>query len=359
MNIKNKLVKMMFALVIAFTAFSCSEDDKQEIAKLSTINDLLLADSNYSVLVNALKVGSITNFSSGGSYTLFAADNNAFASYTSTAFPTGITNAVLVDANGVPLATLTTAQKNEVKLLLQNHIIGVGTNMSDLLPSSTTSGYTSTAAPGVTGTFLSMFVNKPAGNILINGGNAVSGGANVVRQDVDASNGIIHFVDRVIQLPKIVNLVAANPDLSTLTAIVKSGASDPYGDQTAVLATLNAAGPITVFAPLNSAFATATTGSGFYTGASVTPANTSKLLQYHVVNTNIRAASASAWNNSADATLTTLAATAQKFFIAKTTLKITELPVIAVPASNIKVVNIQATNGVIHTIDRVLQPILP
>jgi uncharacterized surface protein with fasciclin (FAS1) repeats len=356
MYIKNQLVKIMFALVIAFTAFSCSDDDKQEIAKLSTINDLLLADINYSVLVNALKVSGITNFSSGGSYTLFAADNTAFAAYTSTAFPTGITNTVLVDANGVPLTTLTTAQKNELKLLLQNHIIGVGTNMSDLLPSSTTSGYTSTSAPGVTGTFLSMFVNKPAANILINGGNAVSGGANVVRQDVDASNGIIHFVDRVIQLPKIINLVVANLDLSTLNTIVTSDAAGPFGDQTAVLAVLNAAGPITVFAPLNSAFTTATTGSGFYTGALVTPANTSKLLQYHVVNTNLRSASASAWNNTSDATLTTLAT--QKFFIAKTTLKITELPAIAIPASNIKVVNIQATNGIIHTIDRVLQPVL-
>ncbi|WP_395077127.1 fasciclin domain-containing protein [Flavobacterium sp.] len=350
MNIKNQLVKIMFALIVAFTAFSCSDDDKQEIAKLSTINDLLKADANYSVLVKALQVSNITNFSAGGSYTLFAPDNAAFATI-------GITEASLTTLSASTLSA-DIATLAAYKRILQNHIIGVGTNMSDLLPSSTTTGYTSTSAAAVTGTFLSMYVNKPATNILINGGNAVSGGANVVRQDVDASNGIIHYVDRVIQLPKIVNLVAANPELSTLTTIVTSGVGGAFGDQTAVLAVLNGAGPITVFAPLNSAFDKATTGSGFYTGTSVTPSNTSKLLQYHVVNTNIRAASASAWNNTTDATLTTLAPTAQKFFIPKTTLKITELPVIAVPASNIKVVNIQATNGVIHTIDRVLQPVL-
>ena len=355
MNIKNQLVKIMFALVIAFTAFSCSDDDKQEIAKLSTINDLLKADANYSVLVKALQVSNITNFSAGGSYTLFAPDNAAFASI-------GITEASLTTL-GTSTVAADIATLAAYKRILQNHILGVGTIMSDLLPSSTTSGYSTTSAAGVTGTFLSIFVNKPSSTILVNGGNAISGGANVVKQDVDASNGVIHYVDRVIQLPKITNFLLANPELSKLKMIVNSGAADPYGDQTGLLATLNGVGPLTLFAPLDTAIDNATkttTPIGFYTGAAVTPANTTKLIQYHIVNTNLRATTSSAWNNTADATLTTLATPAgsQKFFIAKTTLKLTELPAqTGLAASNIKFVNIQATNGVIHTIDRVLQPV--
>lgn len=356
MNIKNQLVKIMFAVAIAFTSFSCSDEDKVTIAKLPTVTDILKADSNYSVLVSALAKTAITNGSAAGSFTLFAPDNAALASV-------GITEASLLAA--------TPAQVAAWKLILQNHIIGVGTVMSDLLPSTTTTGYSSTTAAGVTGTFLSVFVNKVGNTILVNGGNAVAGGANVVKQDVDASNGVVHFVDRVILLPKIVNHVIANPDLSTLKTVVTStgvvSPTNPFGDQSAILTALNAAGPITVFAPTNAAFTAATATAGVFFGGAVATnavnaANTTKLLQYHVSNTNRRAASASAWSTTADATVPTLAPTAQSFFILKTTLKIKELPAIVAPAiipadSNIKIVNIQATNGVIHVIDRVLQPV--
>lgn len=361
MNIKNQLVKIMFATVLAFVSFSCSDEEKVTIAKLPTITDILKADGNYSVLVSALAKTQITNFTGGGSFTLFAPDNAALASV-------GITEASLAIATPAQIATW--------KLILQNHILGVGTIMSDLLPAfdasgfAISTGYSSTAAVGANGA-LSIFVNKIGETVLVNGGNALAGGANVVRQDVDASNGVVHFVDRVILLPKIVNHVIANPDLSTLKTVVTStgvvSATNPYGDQSAILTALNAAGPVTVFAPTNTAFTAATATPGVFFGGAiasnaVNAANTTKLLQYHVVNTNRRAASAAAWSTSMDATLTSLAPTAQTFFIKKGTTQITELPAIVAPAiipaaSNIKIVNIQATNGVIHVVDRVLQPV--
>ncbi|MEO8235462.1 MAG: fasciclin domain-containing protein [Flavobacterium sp.] len=355
---KNQIIKLMFAITIAFTAFSCTSDDNnKEIEKLPTIEETLKADiTNYSVLLNAVKVSAITNLSSAGSYTLFAPTNASFAAYTSTVFPAGITDAILVDANGVPLVTLTVAQKAELKKLVQNHILGVGTKADDLLAF----GYSKTFAPGVGSTTLSMFVNKPATDVLVNGG-ATNGGATITTADIDASNGIIHKVDAVIKFPTIVNHVIANPDLSSLLSIVTSTATGTYGDQSALLATLNgasSASPLTVFAPVNAAFTTVMATGGFYNGAIVTPTNTTKLVRYHLTNGNLTSSSATSWA-SADATITTLAATTQKFFIAKTTLKITELPVITVAASNMKIVNIQASNGNINTIDRVLQPILP
>ena len=361
-NMKNQIIKLMFAITIAFTAFSCTSDDNnKEIAKLPTIEETLKADiTNYSVLLNAIKVSAITNFASAGSYTLFAPTNASFAAYTSTNFPAGITDAILVDANGAPLASLTTAQKAELKRLVQNHILGVGTKADDLLAF----GYSKTFAPGVGSTTLSMFVNKPTNNVLVNGG-TTNGGATITTADIDASNGIIHKVDAVIKFPTIVNHVAANPDLSSLLGVVTSTATGAYGDQSVLLATLNGASatsPLTVFAPLNTAFATATATGGFYNGAIVTPANTTKLVRYHLTNGNLTSSSATSWTSSSattDVTITTLAATSQKFLITKSTLKITELPAITVPASNMKIVNIQASNGNIHTIDRVLQPILP
>ena len=373
-NMKNQIIKLIFAITIAFTAFSCTSDDNnKEIAKLPTIEETLKADiANYSVLLNAIKVSAITNFASAGSYTLFAPTNASFAAYTSTNFPAGITDAILVDANGAPLASLTTAQKAELKTLVQNHILGVGTKANDLIASSTISGYVNTFASGVTTvltgntltTKMSMFINKPTTNVLVNGG-TTNGGATITTADIDAGNGIIHKVDAVIRLPKLVNHIAANPDLSSLLGVVTSTATGAYGDQSALLATLNGASataPLTVFAPLNSAFATATATGGFYNGAIVTTANTTKLVRYHLANTNLASNSATSWTSSSatnDVTITTLAATTQKFLITKATLKITELPAITVPASNMKIVNIQASNGNIHTIDRVLRPILP
>ena len=366
---KNQIIKLMFAIALAFTAFSCTSDDtNNEIAKLPTITDTLKADADFSVLLNSLKVSAITNFSSAGSYTLFAPTNASFLAYTSSNFPAGITDAILVDANGDILTTLTSAQKNELKSLVQNHILGVGTKSNDLIASATISGYVNTFASGVTTvltgstltTKISMFINKPAADVLVNGGVA-NGGAVVTTADIDASNGIIHKVNAVIKLPKLVNHIIANPDLSTLYSIVSSTATGTYGNQSALLTTLNGATPtaaLTVFAPLNAAFATATAATGFYNGAIVTSTNTTKLVRYHMSNGNLASSSATSWA-STDKTIATLAATAQTFKITASTLKITELPAITVPASNIKTVNIQATNGNIHTIDRVLQPILP
>jgi uncharacterized surface protein with fasciclin (FAS1) repeats len=311
-------------------------------------------------LLNVLKISVITNFSAAGSYTLFAPTNASFATYTSVLFPAGITDAILVDTNGVPLTTLSSLQKAELKRLVQNHILGVGTKADDLLAF----GYSKTFASGVGSTTLSMFVNKPVADVLVNGG-ATNGGATITTADIDASNGIIHKVDAVIKFPTIVSHVIANPDLSSLLGVVTSTATGTYGDQSALLATLNGAtatAALTVFAPTNAAFATATAATGFYNGAIVTPANTTKLVRYHMTSGNSTSSSATSWTSSSattDVTITTLAATTQKFLITKGTLKITELPAITVPASNMKIVNIQASNGNIHTIDRVLQPILP
>jgi uncharacterized surface protein with fasciclin (FAS1) repeats len=356
MKIKNQIIQLMSALVIAFTMFSCSNDDNnKEIAKLPTIVEIAKADPlNFSVLVKALDATALTGtLSSSGSYTVFAPTNAAFATYTSTLFPTGIVEATFPTAP----ATLSTAQIAELRRLLQNHVLGTGTKASDLL----TAVYVKTFASGATGT-LSMYVNKSGADVLINGGTA-NGGAKVTTADVDASNGIVHIVDSVIKLPNLVNHVKANPELSTLLAVLSGTAATPgaYGDQSAVLAALNGTTAYTVFAPTNSAFTTATATGGFLTGAIVTPANITKVLRYHVATGSLTSSSATSWNSSsatADATITTLA-TPQTFKIALNTVKITELPAITVTASNIKLVNVVATNGVLHTVDRVLQPILP
>lgn len=346
MKLKNQIVKFLAILSLGITSFSC-ENNTTEIDKLPTTLDIIKADVNYTVLVKALDATSLTStFTNTGSYTLFAPNNAAFAAYTSTNFPTGINDATFP---ALP-ATLTASQIAELKKLLQNHILGVGTRANDLV----TNAYSKTFASGVGSTTLSMFVNKSGNDYIVNGG-AVNGGAKITSADVDASNGVIQFVDNVIKLPTLKNHMIANPDLANFYTIYTSTSTGTYGDQSAVLATLSAAGPTTVFAPLNATVTTETATGGFI-ASNNTPANVSKILKYHMVNSNSTASSTTSWSAS-DATITTLST--QQFKITGGTVKIAELPAISIPASNIKTVNIQATNGVIHTVDRVLRPVLP
>ncbi len=351
MKIKNQIIKLMCLFVVAFTTFSCTSDDNnKEIAKLPTILEIAQADpANFSILIEALKATSLTPTVSGqGSYTVFAPTNTAFTA-------AGFTEAGIKALNPAVPADATTIAN--LRKILQNHILGVGTKADDLL----TAGYVKTFASGPgTGTTLSMFVNKSGADVLVNGG-STNGGAKVTKADIDASNGIVHVVDSVILLPTILNHAIANPAFSTLVTVVTS-TGGTFGDQTAVkTALMGATGalPLTVFAPLNSAFDTATGTGGFLTGATVTAANVTKVLQYHVSAGNLPSSSATSWTSSsatANASITTLST--QKFSIQLGTVKITELPAITVPASLIKVVNVQATNGIVHAIDRVLQPVL-
>ena len=355
MKNKNQIIKLMFAILLTFTTFSCSDDDKVVIKKLPTVLEIAQADSaNFSVLIKALQVTGLTAIVSGpGSYTVFAPTNTAFAAE-------GISEASLQLLADNPTLPANVTAIAGIRNILRNHILGVGTKSNDLLASR----YVRTFATGPGTTTLSMFVNQVGADVLINGG-ATNGGTKVTKADIDASNGIVHVVENVIKLPKILNHVIANPDLSILVAVVTS-TSGTFGNQAAVATALSGNGPLTVFAPLNSAFTTATTGSGFLTGANLTGPNVTKVLQYHVSTGNLTSSSATSWTPNTtvtNATITTLAQNsvpaAQTFLITQGTVKITELPVqTGVPASNIKFVNIQATNGVVHTIDRVLQPVL-
>lgn len=349
MKLKKQIIKFLAVLSLGIVSISC-DNATTEVTKYPAILEIIKADSNCSVLVKALDATALSStLSNPGSYTLFAPSNAAFASYTSANFPSGILSSTFP----VAPATLSSSQVAELKRLLQNHILGVGTRANDLVSNA----YSKTFASGSgTSTTLSMFVNQLGSDYVINGG-ASNGGTKINVADIDASNGVVHFVDNVVRLPNLKNHMIANPNLEKFYAIYASTATGTYGDQSAVLASLSAVGPITVFAPFNSAVDSETATGGFIASNNTT-ANVSKILRYHMTNGNFTASSGTSWA-SADATITTMAATSQQFKIAGGTLKITELPAISVTSSNIKTVNIQTTNGVIHIVDRVLRPVLP
>ncbi|HEX2659243.1 MAG TPA: fasciclin domain-containing protein, partial [Polyangia bacterium] len=161
--------------------------------------------------------------------------------------------------------------------------------------------------------------------------------ANVIMTDVLASNGVIHVIDTVLLPPTpkdIVDTAVAAGTFTTLAAALQ--AAD-------LVTTLKGAGPFTVFAPTDAAFAKLPAGT---LDDLLKPANKAKLqaiLKYHVVAGKVLAA---------DVVKLTKATTVQGADVAITVSGTT----VKVNDANVTATDVQASNGVIHVIDAVLLP---
>ena len=332
MKLINKISKAFAVVTVALLSFSCESDKDNVIEKYPTIVEILDADAgNFSILKAALvKTDLLNTFRNPGSYTVFAPKNSAFIA-------AGITETTI--------AAMTTTDVANLKITLQYHVISVGTLAADF-PSN---GYVNSFAlvgSASSGSTLSIHTNKTNG-VVLNGG-ATNFGATVLQADINASNGVIHVISHVLSIPKIHNLIIANPDLSSLVGVLTSTPqaavlADVTTTATGASATLSR----TIFAPTNAAF----TSASFLTGQS--DANITKVLRFHIENSYRRASSTTAFASSATTITTQL--TGQTTTIAANTVKIADITTVN---ATIKTINIQGSNGVAHIIDKVLQPTL-
>lgn len=328
-----KLIKKIVFACLVITMSSCSSDDN---SNSQTIVGIAAGNPDFSILVSALnRAGLTATLNGSGQFTVFAPTNAAFTSFLSAS---GFAN---IDA--VPIATL--------KTILLNHVIGAEVKSADIQ-----TGYASTLSPinsSANAPTVSMFIQKSGAVVTLNGG-AANSGATVTTADLDASNGVIHVVGNVIAIPTIVNHVVANPDFDTLQAVVTSGSNGAFGNQGAVLTALTgitAAMPATLFAPNNAAFISATTGTGFAVGASA--AQVTKVLQYHVTLAgNVRS---SQLTNNQSIPMITNPVQNTTVVLGTGTVDIKDT---ANNLSRVFQADIQCGNGVIHGVNRVLEPSL-
>jgi transforming growth factor-beta-induced protein len=171
---------------------------------------------------------------------------------------------------------------------------------------------------------------------LMNDGRFMVGDVHITTPDVMTSNGIIHIVDKVI-LPKIarkLNITTiASANAKTLSAAI--GAAG-------LTATLEGDGPFTVFAPTDSAFSTIQKD----VTTLLKPENKEKLakvLTYHVVSGKLVAADLKDGQE-----LTTVEGQKLKVSIKNGVVMVGNARVIAT--------DVDASNGVVHVIDKVLMP---
>ncbi len=273
------------------------------IVKPNTIVDVAAGNPNFSILVEAVtKAELVDALRSAGPFTVFAPTNDAF-------------KALFAQLGVGGVADLT---KEQLTPILLYHVLGQEVPSSALKAGQTAA----TLQKGL------VTILKRDGKVTVNG-------ISVVIPDVEADNGVIHAIDRVLLPNDIVAVAAGNPNFSTLVeAVTKAELVDA----------LRGAGPFTVFAPTNAAFSALFTQLGIGGVADLTKEQLTPILLYHVVGGAV------------------LSTDLSDGLTAPTLLEGNRITVsingssVKVDNSNVAATDVAATNGVIHVLESVLLP---
>ena len=266
------------------------------------------------------KADLISTLANQGPFTVLAPSNEAFNTF--------------LDDNGfnslddVPVDILTN--------ILLNHVVGGRLASTDL-----TTGYATTfAISSASQASMSIFID-------ISNGVKFNGVSSVSTADISADNGIVHLVDAVIGLPNVVTFAVADPTFSTLVSALTR--DDLTTDFVGVLSTATGTSPapFTVFAPTNDAFGSLLSELGIAGLADIDEPTLDAVLKNHVV------AGANVFDTDLtdDMTVTTLGGDITANVTGGATLTDSSGRV-----SDIIATNVQADNGVIHAINRVILP---
>lgn len=307
--LKTNFFPLLILLSLFALGFSSCDDDDDNTPPTTeqTIAEVVAGDDDFSILLQALQQVNLDGVLAGaGPFTVFAPTNAAFV------------------AAGIDLATISDEALTETLLY---HVLGASVRSTDLMEGQT---YATTAAEtGPGGSQLSILVERAGAGVTVNGN------VNVTSADIITNNGVIHVVSNVLTPLNVVGHAAANSNFTSLVGAL--GAADG-----GLVDVLNGDGPFTVFAPVNSAFsAIQATVDGLSTG------NLAKVLLYHVV------AGANARSSMLTAGPIGTANAGEVLTIGLNPVTITDA---GGNAYEPVLVDVQATNGVIHVLTSVLIP---
>ncbi|MGZ8541142.1 MAG: fasciclin domain-containing protein, partial [Chitinophagaceae bacterium] len=297
----------------------CDKDDDDVPAAGNAITDLVVAESSFSTLEAAVVRANLAATLSGtGPFTVFAPDDAAFT------------------ASGITPAAINTLTPAQLQTILLYHTVG-----SKIPAASVPAGPN---AKVITAGGDSVFVTKNASGVYVNG-------IKVTQADINASNGVIHKIGRVLN-PPVGNIVetAVASGLDSLVKAVTRATTAPGGDP-GLAGTLGTA-TLTVFAPTNAAFTNLLSALSLTNINDIPVGTLLAVLRYHVV------AGRAFSSDLASGSLAMLAG-------GNTTINLTNGtdggPTITGTnnggtGANITATNIVCRNGVVHLIDRVLIP---
>ena len=306
----NWLNRMSAVLVVSLVAACGGGDDD---AQPGNVVQVAQADARFSILVEAVTAADLAGALTGpGPLTVFAPTNDAFAALLT---ELGVTKAQLL------------ADKPLLTAVLKYHVLA-----AKVAKSAVPLGQAVTPLEG--GIFK---VDQVGTDLLITDGRNRS--SKIVVTDVQASNGVIHAVDKVL-LPanrNIVETAIATPTFSILVEAVVAAN---------LAGTLSGTGPFTVFAPTDAAFGALLTELGVTKAQLLADtALLTKVLTYHVVPGRVLKAGVPV-----GAPITTVQG---ETFSVNASLAVTDR---RARSANITATDVLASNGVIHVIDRVILP---
>ncbi len=297
-------------------------DALEEAAAEQNIVELANATADLSALVNALiEADLVSTLEGDGPFTVFAPTNDAFATFLSVNGYTSL--------DDIP---------NEVLVqVLLNHVVA-----GELAAADLSTGYiSSSSTAGPDDANLSLFINTE-------GGVRVNGVSSVSTPDVEASNGIVHIVDAVIDIPTVVTFATADPTFAPLVTALTDGT--PATDFPTVL---SGDGPFTVFAPTDAAFqALLDSNPDWDTVTDIDEALLTSVLNHHVVSGNVR--SGDLTDGIMPATLEGDAITINLPGTGDNIADVTDGS--GTSGIGIIAVDVQAGNGVVHVLNQVMIP---
>lgn len=309
-----KLSKFLSLVIIVLFLSSCS-DDNDPIVETNTIVDVAIKN-NLSSLVTAVTRADLAGTLSGnGPFTVFAPTNAAFQALLDS-------NASWNSIEDIPVETL--------KSVLLFHVLSgkvMSTDLSDM--------YANTSSTGPNSEPISLQVE-------VTGAIEFNGDAKPVTVDVEASNGVVHVIDKVMLPPNVVTLALNNAGFTSLVAALTDSRHS-----TDFASVLTGAGPFTVFAPTNAAFQALLDSNSSWNSLADIPITTlDAVLKYHVVSgSNVQADQLSNGN------VSTLGGTITIDLTTGAQIKTTSSQTV-----NIVITDVQGTNGVVHAVDNVLLP---
>jgi uncharacterized surface protein with fasciclin (FAS1) repeats len=304
-----KRLTLLAATATLLAACGGGDDD----APMPSVVGIAQNDARFSVLVEAVVAADLAGTLSGpGPFTVFAPTNDAFTA--------------LLAELGVSKAQLL-ADKALLTQVLSYHV----------LPAKVEKAAVPAGKPIATVQGGILKVDAMGSELVITDGRNRQ--AKITATDIQASNGVVHVIDKVI-LPanrNIVQTAVATPDFSLLVEAVTAAELG---------ATLSGTGPFTVFAPTNAAFASLLAELGLSKEALLADkALLTKVLTYHVVPGRVL---------KADVPVGTAITTVQgDSFSVNAALAITDQ---RSRQARITATDVLASNGVIHVIDKVILP---
>jgi transforming growth factor-beta-induced protein len=289
-----------------------------EAPKLKDIVDTAVAAGSFTTLVKAVQAaGLVDTLKGAGPFTVFAPTDDAFAK-----LPAGTLDALLKDPA-------------KLKDILLYHVVPGKVMAADAIKMD--GKMADSALKGK-----SVKITVKDGKVMLNDS------ATVAKADIEASNGVIHVIDAVL-LPVDDKMMAAGDKKDIVDTAIAAGSFTTLvkAVQAAGLVdTLKGAGPFTVFAPTDDAFAKLPAGT--LDALLKDPAKLKDILLYHVVSGKVMAADAVKMDGKT-------AETALKGKSIKITVK--DGKVMLNDSAAVAKADIEASNGVIHVIDAVLLPV--